>query len=146
VLAQRNTKLEEAQKAQADLIRKQRALDDAKRELDLTVEKRVQASLAEIRQKAKKEADDALKLRVTEKEHQIASIQRQIEELKRKAEQGSQQLQGEALELELETTLQVNFPTDGIEAVGKGEFGGVWPDGSALWRNSLGNEKNEKLE
>jgi hypothetical protein len=145
VLAQRNAKLEEAQKAQADLIRKQRALDDAKRELDLTVEKRVQASLAEIRQKAKKEADDELKLRVTEKEQQIASMQRQIEELKRKAEQGSQQLQGEALELELETTLQVNFPTDGIEPIGKGEFGGDvlqrvfgpmgQPCGAILWES-----------
>jgi hypothetical protein len=85
VLAQRNAKLEEAQKAQADLIRKQRELDNAERELDLTVEKRVQASLAEVRQKAKKEADNELKLKVTEKEQQIASMQRQIEDLKRKA-------------------------------------------------------------
>jgi hypothetical protein len=91
VLAQRNAKLEEAQKAQADLIRKQRELDDAKRELDLTVvEKRVQASLAEVRQKAKNEADNELKLKVTEKEQQIASMQRQIEDLKRKAERTSQ--------------------------------------------------------
>ena len=51
-------------------------------------------------------------------------MQRKIEELKRKAEQGSQQLQGEALELELETTLRAKFPLDSIEPVGKGEFGG----------------------
>ncbi len=124
VLTQRNAKLEEAQKAQAGLIRKQRELDDAKRELDLTVEKRVQASVTEIRQKAKQEAEEELKLKVTEKEEQIASMKRQIEELKRKAEQGSQQLQGEALELALEKTLQTQFPMDSIEPVGKGEFGG----------------------
>lgn len=124
VLAQRNAKLEEAQKAQADLIRKQRELDDAKRELELTVEKRVQASVEEVRQKAKIAAEDGMKLKVTEKEEQIASMQRQIEELRRKAEQGSQQLQGEALELELETTLRAKFPMDIIEPVGKGEFGG----------------------
>jgi hypothetical protein len=124
VLAQRNAKLEEAQKAQADLIRKQRELDDAKREVDLTVEKRVQSSLAEIRQMAKQEADDGLRLKVIEREEQIASMQRQIEQLKRKSEQGSQQLQGEALELELETALRTKFPTDRIEPVGKGEFGG----------------------
>jgi hypothetical protein len=123
VLAQRNAKLEEAQKAQADLIRKQRELDDAKRELDLTVEKRVQASVAEIRLTAKCEAEEGLKLKVTEKEEQIASMQRQIEQLKRKAEQGSQQLQGEALEIEVEKTLRDKFPTDCIEPVGKGEFG-----------------------
>ena len=124
VLALRNAKLEEAQKAQADLIRKQRELDDAKRELELTVEKRVQGSLAEVRQKAKNEADDELKLKVTEREQQIASMQRQIDDLKRKAEQGSQQLQGEVLELKVEAMLQLNFPMDGIEPVGKGEFGG----------------------
>ena len=124
VLQQRNKKLEEAQKAQANLIRKQRELDDAKRELDLTVEKRVQASVAEVRQKAKLEAEDSLKLKVTEKEEQISSMQRQIEELKRKAEQGSQQLQGEAQELVLEETLRTQFPLDNIEPVAKGEFGG----------------------
>ncbi|MEE9232913.1 MAG: hypothetical protein V3U07_05620, partial [Nitrospirales bacterium] len=45
VLKQRDEKLAEAQKAQADLLKKQRELDDAKRELDLTVEKRVQEGL-----------------------------------------------------------------------------------------------------
>ena len=99
-------------------------LDDAKRELDLTIEKRVQGSLTEIRQKAKIEAEEGLKLKVAEKGQQIASMQRQIEELKRKAEQGSQQLQGEVLELQLEATLRAHFLQDVIEPVGKGEFGG----------------------
>ncbi|MBX9916028.1 MAG: DUF2130 domain-containing protein [Nitrosomonas sp.] len=124
ILQQRNNKLEEAQKAQADLIRKQRELDDAKRELDLTVEKRVQESITLVRQKARQEAEDGLRLKVSEKEEQIASMQRQIEELKRRADQGSQQLQGEVLELELETTLRLKFPLDSIEPVAKGEFGG----------------------
>jgi len=123
-LQQRNNKLEEAQKAQVDLIRKQRELDDAMRELDLTVEKRLQESIALVRQKAKQEAEDGLRLKVSEKEEQIASMQRQIEELKRRADQGSQQLQGEVLELELETTLRLKFPLDSIEPVAKGEFGG----------------------
>lgn len=48
---------------------------------------------------------------------------RTIEELKRKAEQGSQQSQGEVLELELEELLRGRFPTDLIEPVGKGELG-----------------------
>jgi hypothetical protein len=91
----------------------------------LTVEKRVQESVAEVHQKAKREVEESLKLKVTEKEEQIASMQRQIEELKRKAEQGLQQLQGEALELELETALRAKFPMDSIEPVEKGEFGGV---------------------
>ncbi|UPJ49635.1 DUF2130 domain-containing protein [Bradyrhizobium sp. 200] len=124
LLGQRDAKLQEAQKAQAELLRKQRELDDAKRELDLTVEKRVQESVNEIRLKAKTEAEEGLKLKVAEKEHQIASMQRQIDDLKRRAEQGSQQLQGEVLELQLEATLRSHFPWDTIEPVCKGEFGG----------------------
>ena len=124
VLHQRDLKLEEAQKAQANWLRKERELDDAKREMDLTIEKRVQASIAQVRQKAKQEVEDDLKLKVTEKEAQITSMQRQIDELKRKAEQGSQQLQGEVLELELEAALRSAFPLDSIEPIAKGEFGG----------------------
>lgn len=124
VLTQQNAKLAEAQQAQADLIRQKRELDDAKRELELTVEKRVQDGLSVTREQAKKEAEEGLKLKVMEKEQTIASMQTQIEELKRRAEQGSQQLQGEVQELELEALLRSKFPRDTIEPVPKGEFGG----------------------
>ena len=119
-----NSKLADAQKAQADLIRKERELDDAKREMDLNIEKRVQASLNDVRAAAKKEAEENLSLKVLEREQTIQSMQRQIEELKRRAEQGSQQLQGEVLELQLESILSGKFPHDRIEPVPKGEHGG----------------------
>jgi hypothetical protein len=124
VLDERNTKLAEAQTAQADLIRKQRELDDAQRAMELTIETRVQESMSMVRDKAKKDAEEHLKLRILEKEHTISSMQVQIEELKRRAEQGSQQLQGEVQELELEAILRAKFPADTIEPVRKGEQGG----------------------
>ena len=124
VLNANNAKLAEAQKAQAELIKKQRELDDAKRELELTVEKRVQDGLTDVRSQAKKEAEDEQKLKVMEKEQTIAAMQKQIEDLKRRAEQGSQQLQGEVQELEIENLLRTKFPFDAIEPVPKGEFGG----------------------
>ncbi len=124
VLKQRDAKLAEAQQAQAELIGKQRELDDAMRELDLTIAKRVQADLGSERDKAKKEAEDELKFKVMEKDQTITAMQRQIEELKRRAEQGSQQLQGEVQELELEALLAAKFPRDTIQPVPKGEFGG----------------------
>jgi hypothetical protein len=143
VLRQRDAKLAEAQQAQADLIRKQRELDDARREMDLTIQKQVQAELTAVRAKAKQETEEALSLKVREKEEQIASMQRQIEDLKRKAEQGSQQLQGEVQELALEALLRQKFPRDAFDPVPKGEFGGdliqhvVGPTGqicgSILW-------------
>ncbi len=124
ILKQRDEKLAEAQKAQAELIRKQRELDDAKRELDLTVEKKIQGGLSAVREQAQKEAGEQMQLKMMEKEQTIASMQKQIEELKRRAEQGSQQLQGEVQELELEDLLRTKFPRDTIEPVPKGEHGG----------------------
>lgn len=124
VLKLRDVKLAQAQQAQADLLKKQRELDDARRELELTVEKRVQAGLGNERLKARQEAEEGLKFKVMEKEQTILSMQKQIEELKRKSEQGSQQLQGEVQELELENLLGSKFPTDSIEPVAKGEYGG----------------------
>ena len=124
VLEIRDKKLAVAQKAEARLIKKQRELDDEKRELELTVEKRVQEGLDATREQAKKEAEEALKLKVAEKDETIASMQKKIEELRRRAEQGSQQLQGEVQELALEELLRSKFPFDTIEPVPKGEFGG----------------------
>ena len=145
VLKTRDEKLAEAQKAQAELIKKQRELDDAKRELELTVEKRVQEGLTDVRSQAKREAEEGLKLKVLEKDQTIASMQQKIEELKQKAEQGSQQLQGEVQELELENLLRAKFPFDTIEPVPKGEFGGDalqrvvsqggQPCGTILWES-----------
>ena len=90
----------------------------------LTVEKRVSAAVGEMRIKARQEVESELKLKVTEKDQVIQSMQRQIEELRRKAEQGSQQLQGEVQELELESMLGSAFVYDTITRVPKGEFGG----------------------
>ena len=109
ILKQKDAKLTEAQKTQADLLKQKRELDDAKRELDLTVEKRIAEGLTATRQQARKEAEDELKLKVSEKEQTISSMQKQIEDLKRRAEQGSQQLQGEVQELELETLLKAKL-------------------------------------
>jgi hypothetical protein len=124
VVKAKDEKLAEAQNAQAELIRKQRELDDQKREFELTVETRVQESLGAVRDKAKHDAEEELKLKISEREETISGMQRQIEVLKQKAEQGSQQLQGEVQEMELEALLAAKFPTDLVEPVPKGEFGG----------------------
>jgi len=145
VLKERDKKLTEAQKTQADLLRKQRELDDEKRELELTIEKRVSGSLATTREQAKKEAEEGLKLTLLESQKKIADMTRQIDELKQKAEQGSQQLQGEVLELELEESLRKRFIDDQIDPIPKGEFGGDalqrvcnksrQPCGTILWES-----------
>jgi hypothetical protein len=84
----------------------------------------VQASLGSIREKARRDVEAELNLKLAEREEPIAGMQRTIEVLKQKAEQGSQQLQGEVQELQLEEVLAQNFPMDIVEPVPKGEFGG----------------------
>jgi hypothetical protein len=124
ILRSRDEKLAEAQRAQAEVVRRERQIAEEKRQMELTIEKRVSASLNEMRMKARQEVEDELKLKVSEKDQVIQSMQRQIEELRRKAEQGSQQLQGEVLELELESLLGRTFGCDTVTRVPKGEFGG----------------------
>lgn len=143
LVQEKEGKLAEAQQAQADALRQKMALDEEKRELDLRIQKGIQEGLDAIRDKARKDAEEQLGLKVAEKEMVIQGMQRQIEELKRKAEQGSQQSQGEVQELQLEDTLRRAFPSDLVEPVAKGEFGGdclqrvrsgtLQPAGTILW-------------
>ncbi|MDR1965392.1 MAG: DUF2130 domain-containing protein [Synergistaceae bacterium] len=123
LLKSRTDKLEEAQKAQAELLKMQRALEDQKREMDLTVQKGILDGLGEVQQKARKDAEEALSLKISESEQTIQSLQKTIDELKRKADQGSQQLQGEVQELQLEERLKQKFVYDRIAPVPKGERG-----------------------
>jgi hypothetical protein len=124
VLKARDAKLAEAQQAQAIVVRKQRELEEREREMELTIEKRVSANVGQIQQKAKQEAEDQLKLKVAEKDLLIHSMQKQLEDLRRKSEQGSQQLQGDAMEAELHQILSERFGHDVLTRVQKGEFGG----------------------
>jgi hypothetical protein len=124
ILRSRDEKLAEAQRAQAEVIRRERQIAEEKRQMELTIEKRVSASVNEMRVKARQEVEDELKLKVSEKDQVIQSMTRQIEELRRKAEQGSQQLQGDVLEVELESVLGRTFACDTVTRVPKGEFGG----------------------
>ena len=76
-------------------------------------------------------------------------MSKQIEDLKRKAEQGTQQSQGEALELQLEALLRAKFPRDTIDPVAKGEFGGdvlhrVLTDGAQVAGTILWESKRTK--
>jgi hypothetical protein len=83
--------------------------------------------LDEERTKLTKDIQDRLvdeaKLRDAMKDKQLADLTAEIGNLKRKAEQGSQQTQGEVFELAIEDMLRENFPHDSIQAVLKGVRG-----------------------
>ncbi len=117
-------KLTAAQQAEADLIKKKRELEDNEREFALNLEKGISDGLQEVRAKALREAQGQVDLKMQDRDNTIKQLRDQITNLQRKADQGSQQAQGESLELILENQLRAQFPFDLIEAVAKGEFGG----------------------
>ena len=142
LLKKRETQLDEAKRAEAEFLRRQRELEDARRELEVTVARRVEESLDRERERGRREAEEALQLKVAEKDHIITAMQQQIEELKRRAERGSEQLRGEVLELQFEELLRSRFPNDAIEPIGKGEYGGdvlqkVFAGGSTACRGTI---------
>jgi hypothetical protein len=123
-IRRKDTKLAEAQREQASFLEQKRKLADSQREIDLTIQKEVAGKEEAIRFHAREDAEKESKLKVTEREETINSMMKEIENLRRKAEQGSQQAQGEALEIEIEETLASFFPFDKIEPVPKGQLGG----------------------
>lgn len=117
-------KLVESQKAELLLRKQQRELETRAKELELEVARKLDAEREKIRQQATQTAVEAERLKISEKEKVISDLQHQISILKQKAEQGSVQLQGEVLELDLENQLKTAFVYDAVVEVGKGIRGG----------------------
>jgi hypothetical protein len=122
-LTEIRTKLRQAQTQELELRKEKRQLEEQKAALDLEVIRRVDAEITKVRDTAREEVLKERQLKEAEKDQQIAGMLRQIDELKRKAEQGSQQLQGEVQEIDLEESLRRAFPLDDVAAVSKGVFG-----------------------
>jgi hypothetical protein len=88
------------------------------------LQKGIAAGIEQARANALREAHASLDLKVQDREYIITQLRGEIASLQRKAEQSSQQRQGEVLELALEHQLRSQFPFDLFEPVAKGEFGG----------------------
>ena len=112
--------LERARLAELALRKRERDLERRQQDLELTVARTLDEERNRITRETETRVAEQHRLRDTEKERQLADMRRQIEDLKRKADQGSQQLQGEAGEDELESILRTNFPWDDIAPVPQG--------------------------
>ncbi len=122
-LVEKGQKLSEAQAAELDLRKEKRKLEAATQALELEVARKLDEERAAIAAQARQTALEEQQLRVREKEKLISDLQQQILLLQQKAEQGSQQLQGEVLELEIEAVLRQAFPHDQIDPVNHGARG-----------------------
>jgi hypothetical protein len=123
-LADAAVKLKAAQDSELALRKERRELEEQKQALELTVNRRLDEERGKIRETAKREADEERRLKDAEKDKIVSDLRAQIEEWRRKSEQGSQQLQGEVLEITHEDLLRQHFPFDDIAPVPKGIHGG----------------------
>jgi hypothetical protein len=122
-LSEKEQKLSDATKSELELRKKQRELESRQQALDLEIARKVDEEREKIRRDAVTAAAEEQRLHLNEKEQLIGELQKQIELLKQKAQQGSQRLQGEVLELEIESLLKQKFPSDEIVAISNGMRG-----------------------
>ena len=115
--------LQELQKKELELLRDKAALEEKEKNFEMEHEKRFLEKRKEIEENTIKGQQELFDLKAKEFKLQMDQQQKLIEELKRKNEQGSMQLQGESQEILLEEILKEHFPFDVIEEVGKGVEG-----------------------
>lgn len=136
-LVERSQKLEEAQRNELTLRNKQREVEERAKNLELEVQRKVDEQTSRLEEDARRRAAEEQHLRLADKDKLINDLKTQIETLKQKAEQGSQQSQGEVMELELEDLLKEAFVLDEFLPVPQGTRGA---DLLQKVRNNLGHD------
>jgi hypothetical protein len=99
-------------------------LKDDREAFELEMRRQVDAQLAQREAHVRAQEQERAGLEKAELHKTIGDMKLRMADMQRKAEQGSQQLQGEVLELALEEGLRRIFPLDVIEEVKKGQRGG----------------------
>jgi len=122
-LQQKDSAIKEFREKELALRQEKKKLEEEKQNLELEVERRIEEERRTIQEQTSKAEAEKFRLREAELKKKLEDAQRVNEELARKLEQGSQQLQGEVLELELEHILRDSFPHDKIDPVKKGQRG-----------------------
>lgn len=137
-------KLKSARSKELEFLKKEQELKNREQELEIELQKKLLEERNLLSLQIRKEESERIsvketeyQLKVKELEKKLEDQQRLAEEMKRRADQGSMQLQGEAQELLLEELLQEHFPFDSVTEVGKGVEGA---DCIQTVRNHTGQE------
>lgn len=116
-------KLAESEANELNLRKKARELEEKEKKIELEFQRKIDAEREKIAEEVRKLEDEKQALKIQEKDKQLDMMRKQIDELKRKAEQGSMQIQGEVQEAQLRELLQNTFVTDEILDVPAGVNG-----------------------
>ena len=129
-LLNKDKKITEFRAAEIQLRKDKKKVEEQQAELTLELERKLEQERKSIKAKINEsfllketKAHEVHLLKEAELKKKISDAQKANEELTRKLEQGSQQLQGEVLELEVEFVLENAYPFDDIEPVKKGARG-----------------------
>lgn len=113
----------ELQARELEIRKEKRALEEQKQTMELEVARKLDTERRRVEEETAKRILEEKRLADMEKEKQLADLKAQIEDLKHKAEVGSQQSRGEIQELDLEDMLRATFSSDDVTPVGKGVLG-----------------------
>lgn len=116
-------KLQTAENTELELRKQKNILDEERRTFEINIQRQIDAERDAIRKKTTEELVGQQRLKDKEKEQYIEALKKSLEDAQRKATQGSQQLQGEVQEIDMEETLKNAFPQDLIEPIAKGTLG-----------------------
>jgi hypothetical protein len=137
-------KLKEARQKELEFLQKEQVLRNREAEMEINIQKQLQVEREKLTDDIRKIEEQKIATRETEFQLRLKELEKQLEdqkkladEMRRKAEQGSMQLQGEVQELALEEMLRGSFPFDLISEVGKGVRGA---DCIQTVRNGFGQE------
>ena len=122
-LQKKSEQVKELNVSKAQIVKLQMEKEELSSKAKADAEIELAKRLTEEKNKLRKLLDEEIALKIRAKDEQIEQMRRDIESAKRKAEQGSMQIQGEALELSIETWLTSQFPFDTVDEVKKGAFG-----------------------
>ncbi len=122
-LQEKSKQVQELHNTKAEVLKLQREKEELAAKAKVEAELELNRQLAKEKEKIQKTLEEENILKLKAKDEQIEQMRRDIESAKRKADQGSQQIQGEAQELAIETWLSSQFPFDNIDEVKKGVFG-----------------------
>jgi hypothetical protein len=122
-LKEKSDQVKELNKSKAEIERLKREKDEVKSFAEAEAQKQLNETLALEREKIKKHEEDRNELRIKDLQKQLDDQKKLTEEMKRKQDLGSIQLQGEVQELAIEEWLKKHFPNDTIDEIKKGARG-----------------------
>ncbi|WP_339699382.1 DUF2130 domain-containing protein [uncultured Roseivirga sp.] len=123
-LNEKSEQIKELNRTKAEIEKLKREKSELKEIAEAEAQKSLNETLLTEREKIKRAEEERNELRFKELQKQLEDQKRLTEEMKRKQEQGSMQLQGEVQELAIEEWLMGQFPLDSIEEIKKGARGG----------------------